>query len=344
MPGQPQNFADETTGVLCHTPAMGFLSNRQHDRSRFYDSLATALEAGLTAAQALSTLAASGDQTSARLVPRLARGEPLSQGMSQDQAFSRFEILATEAGERSGRLPPVFRRLGRSFSLRGKTRDRIAYALIYPILLLHGVVLLPPLYLVFRDGLDRYLAAVVPALALTYLVFGTAAWLIRGFTASTAGRLTRDRWMLRLPGISKAVRSMALAEYAHSFAILLTAGVPMHETLARAAEAPRNRVFRAAGLRVCDRVRAGGTLREGLAAELDVFPQTFVQAVAVGESAGKLEDTLDRAAEQARQEAERASLALAVALGTVAYGIAALAVAWVVLRFFVGLAELPAGI
>lgn len=325
---------------------MGLFSDRQHARARFYDSLSTALDAGLTTELGLATLAGSGEGLSASLLPQVQDGLPLSLAMtgSRDGTFSRFEVLAVEAGEASGRLPEVLQRLARSFALRGKTRDRLAYSLVYPILLLHLTVLLPPAYLLVRDGLDRYLAAVVPIFVVAYLVLGVGWWLYRGFTAAEAGRMKRDRFLLGLPGISNAFRSLALAEYAHAFAILFSAGVPMPETLARAAEATRNRVFRAAGRRVCERVRAGGTVQEGLASELGVFPQSFVQAVAVGERAGKLEEALDQAAERARDDAERATMALAVATGVVAYGVAVLAVAWVVIRFFTGLATLPPGI
>lgn len=329
---------------------MGLFSDRQHARARFYDSLATALDAGLTTEHGLATLAKSGEGLSAELLPGVRLGQPLSTAMtaattgSQDATFGRFEVLAAQAGEASGRLPEVLQRLARSFALRGKTRDRVAYSLVYPILVLHLVVLLPPAYLLVRDGLDRYLGAVVPIFVAAYLVLGVGWWLLRGLTAGESGRLKRDRLLLRLPGVSKAFRSLALAEYAHAFAILFSAGVPMPETLARAAEATRNRVFRGAGHRVCERVRSGGTVQEGLASELGVFPQTFVQAVAVGERAGKLEEALDQAAERARDDAERTTLALAVSTGVVAYGIAVLAVVWVVIGFFTGLAKLPPGI
>lgn len=324
---------------------MGLLSDRLHARARFYDALAVALDAGLTADQSLGTLAGAGDRTAAALVPGVARGEPLSRALAaQGGAFDRFEVVAVEAGEAAGRLPEVLRRLGRAFAVRGRTRDRLVQGLIYPVILLHAAVVLPPLYLLVRGGLGAYLGAVVPIFALIYGALGLAIFLIRGSTATEDGKLRRDRLLLRLPGVSKAVRATALADYTHAFAILYATGVPMPETLKRSAEAARNRVFRAAGRRIGERVRRGGTLQEGFAAELGVFPQVFVQAVAVGEAAGKLEATLEKAEDAARQEAERATLGLAVTAAVVAYAVAALVVAWVVIRSWIGITRLPDGL
>jgi type II secretory pathway component PulF len=328
---------------------MGMFGDKYLARGRFYDALATAIDAGLPTHQALHTLAGSGEPLSADLVNRVSAGGQLSEAMSDATGdgrheFTRFELVAVRAGEDSGNLPLMLRRLGRAFQVRGTGRDKVAYGLFYPFVLLHGVVLLPPLYRLFGDGLGAYLGVVLPILLGAYGVLAVVWWLVRGVAATDAGRGRLDALLLRLPIAGRAVRARALADYCLTFLTLYTAGVPMLETLTRAGESTDHAPLRAAGLRLAECVRSGGTLQAGLSRERAVFPQEFVQAVAVGESAGKLEATLERAEAAARHEAERAQLALVVALAVTAYAIAALAVGWVVLSFWLGVTRLPEGI
>ena len=74
--------------------------------------------------------------------------------MSGVAYWSPFEVSSVVAAERAGRLPETLRRLAGYFEKRGRTRDRIGNALIYPALVLHAAVLLPPLFLLFRDDLS----------------------------------------------------------------------------------------------------------------------------------------------------------------------------------------------
>jgi type II secretory pathway component PulF len=321
------------------------ISDSLRTRSRFYGNLATAIDAGLPVDRALATTAGSGDRLSAAVGAVVTGGHSLSAGLTaQGALFDRFEVLAVEAGERAGMLPQVLRKLSRALEVRGKARDRVAHGLIYPLLLIHGAVLLPPLFLLFRDGLGRYLGTVLPILGVIYGGTVLIWWLHRGLTTGETGRMRRDALLLRLPWVSKAVTAFALADFAHALALLVGAGVPIPEAFDNAAEATRNRVFRAAGHRAGTAVRSGSTAQEALARESALFPQEFLGALAVGESAGKLEETLGRSADTARHDAERWMMTLAIAAATAAYAVAAVVVAWAVISFWVGTTALPDGI
>ena len=181
---------------------MGHFGTTYHARGRFYDQLATMIDAGLAIDRALGTLAESGDRfgdAASNMRTKVTGGRSLSDGMRPEALFSPFEVHAVEAGERAGRLPEVLRRLSRHFEERGRARDRIGYGLLYPFVVLHGAILLPPLFLLFRDGLAAYAAAVVPILLAIYGGVAGVWWLYRVVASTETGKLRLDRFVLSLP-------------------------------------------------------------------------------------------------------------------------------------------------
>ena len=324
---------------------MGLFGHRHHLRSRFYDSLATAIDAGLTTDRALALLgerrhplgrAASG------LEKAVARGQPLSEAMNRiPELFTTSESDVVEAGERAGRLPETLRRLSRSVAVRAQAADRLGQGLVYPCVLMHGIILLPPLFLLFRDGAGAYLATVVPLLMLLYGA-GFALWLTgRRWTSGKTPRIRR--LVTSLPVAGNAIRSQALAEYAHVLATLFAAGIPILEALEKAARAGHDTALHEAGRRVADQVRRGASLHQAMAGEPHFFTSLFVESVRVGETAGTLETSLEQAERFAREQAEQTLRRLAAGLPVVAYAIAAVLVAWVVLGFWGRIAGVGVG-
>jgi len=316
---------------------MGLRASADQARARFYANLATAFDAGLTADQALA-LVEGGDGRLAAAVRGLGqavrRGQPLSEGMGRNESFwNGFEIDSLAAGERAGRLPEVLRRLAEYFEIRGRTRQRIVSALIYPWLVLNLAILLPPLYLLVGDGIGTYLAWVVPLLVALY-GGGAAIWwtVARGARGDSAERL-----LLSLPLIGQILRELALADYAFVFGILVATGAPLTEALARAARKCRRTRWRAAGGRVAAAVGEGAAIHEALAREPDVFPRSFVEAVRVGEATGTLDHVLMRSERAARHQVERELERLFVILPVLGYAVAGIVVAWVAIRLLTSL-------
>lgn len=304
---------------------MGIFSAKSYVRARFYGSLAAAIDAGLPPDQAL-TLATSHDPMSSRVTPgQVTSSQSLSENLIDGSGpFESFEIQAIQAGERAGRLPEVLQRMGRYFQARGQAMDRLGTGLLYPVILLHGAILLPPLFILFRDGVASYLSAVGPLLILLYGVVGIG-W---GFFRKL------ERFALAVPLGGNLARHQSLADFAHLFAILFAAGIPLPRALDQAARANRLTSVRAAGQRAASAVRRGATLGEGLAGEDQVFARAFVATIHIGEVAGKLEESLEQAARMAQEEADQALRRLVVGMPALAFATAVGVVAWVVFGFW----------
>lgn len=320
---------------------MGLLSGDHDDRAELYGELATLLDSGILLREALRMAARRASlagrlaaRLEARVAPEAGDGVPLAEAMAADPAaFPPFESEVAAAGERSGKLPESLRRLARHHESRGAARARLLQGLIYPAVVVHLGILVVPLYRLVSEGLGAYLVHVLPGLAIVYgLVL--AVGLVRRAPAGSAVRSALDRVVLGLPFFGALVRRLVVADYAQSLALLYGAGIPVFRALEQAEKTCRNAVIAAAAGRATDRVRAGEKLGEAFAVERDVFPAIFVDLVETGETSGKLDDTLIRAADRLRTDGDRALETLAKVLPIVALLVVGAYVGYIVISFY----------
>jgi general secretion pathway protein F len=108
---------------------------------------------------------------------------------------------------------------------------------------------------------------------------------------------------LSLPLIARLVRSMNTARFMRTFSILTASGVPVIEAMRISAQVMSNLVMRAAVEEASRRVREGANLHKSLERS-GYFPPIAIHLVASGETSGKLEQMLDRAAVSQEREIE----------------------------------------
>ena len=297
-------------------------------RPRFYETLATAIEAGLPPAQALRT---SAPDDLAEVADALMAGQSLAAAFRRFGGAPPSDIAIVEVGERSGRLPAALRRLGARYARKAAFQRRLIGRLAYPILLLHAAVLLPALPLVVSQGLTRYLSATGSMLLMLYGV---------GFALSLAWRfLPLEGLVLRWPIIGPLLRSRAVADHAFVFGALLSAGAPLPESLKTAAQSVDLQALRAAGLRVAMAVRSGRSLADAMADETAIFGKVTIELVHTGEVAGKLETMLEQVETMAERDADQASRLIVKALSALALFVAAVVIASMVIGFWSGYAQ-----
>jgi general secretion pathway protein F len=111
------------------------------------------------------------------------------------------------------------------------------------------------------------------------------------------------RLLLRLPMIGRLIRGLNTARFARTLSILTGSGVPVLEALRIAATVVGNLPMRAAVEEAARRVREGTALHTALE-HSGYFPPMTVHLIASGESSGKLEEMLERAAASQEREME----------------------------------------
>lgn len=238
-------------------------------------------------------------------------------GLSVSAALSKhpkvFDEIYTQtlkAGEASGQFPQVTSRLADFMEKDVARRSQIASAMIYPGILtgvaVSAVVFLmsfvvPKLMPVFK-GMDlpsytRMLFAVSAFLTNNWmLVIGAlvgGAIALKGYFATEAGMLARDRMLLQLPLIGPVTKKAVVSRYSRILSTLIFGGVPILEALQIAGYSSGNRVFLKSSQEVQNDVRDGRALGESLK-DSGVFPPVLVEMVAIGEETGELPKMLTR--------------------------------------------------
>jgi len=315
----------------------------------FTRQLATLTESGLPLDESLQAVSEQTENprmqsTTLAVRSRIKEGHSLADALGDFPAiFPELYRSTVAAGEQTGHLDVVLSRLADYTENRQLLIQSISQALIYPavltfvalavVTLLLGYVV-PQVVQVFTD-IGQTLPWLTRALiATSELVrdYGVAvavviALAIVGWRQMLQRESVRRRYhvfLLRLPVLARLVRAVNTARFARTFSILTESGVPVLEGLRISANVMGNLPMREAVLEATARVREGTGLQKALEAS-GYFPPIVLHLIGSGESSGKLEDMLERAAQNQERELEnRISLmmkifepALILAMGVV---------------------------
>ena len=276
--------------------------------------------------EALRTIALQADRPAVRRVLEgvhagVMEGRRLSDAMAlQGQAFPPLYRAMVSAGETSGALEPILERLADGLERDQTVRGKVITALVYPAVL--AVVALGVIgalmTFVVPKVVDQFDSMNQTLPLLTRLVIGVSdlmrdwGWLtglvllLAGLAAAVALRnpairLRADTALLRLPLIGRLIRDLHGAKMARTLSTMIAAGLPVLEGLTITARTVSNRALRAATETMADAVREGGGLSAAMR-RADVFPPILVHMTASGESSGRLEPMLERAADYLERE------------------------------------------
>ena len=296
----------------------------------FVSELADLLEAGMTLGQALQALANQGEDYSAQkyvcqdLCERIVRGENFSDACAQHpKTFPPLFSNMLRAGEASGAMIEVLRRLGEHWERDDNLRGKIKSALSYPVIVLcfgicaviGALVWIIPQFQKVFDSLGASLplptliligmsdAVVHYGWSMLLAVIGFVWW-FRKWKATPEGRRTLDSWKLKAPLISGIVATGAYSSLAFTLKTLLSNGVNVLNALKICEETCGNAVIGAALKDARGRVTDGATISGPLAAS-GVFPRMMTDMLAVGEQAGDMAASLEHIGKRYQKDMDR---------------------------------------
>jgi general secretion pathway protein F len=299
--------------------------------------MATLARAGLPVEEILGTVARQTEKARIRNVltavrTRVMEGHSLAAALSVfPRVFPDLYRTTVAAGEQSGHLDQVLERLADYTESRNALRQKISLALFYPLILTLVAIgvtvallafVVPEVVQVFA-GLGQELPWLTRALIATsdalrnYGLWVLGALVVLGIGLNRL--LRREHWrhryhafLLRLPLIGRLTRGIHTARFARTLSILAASGVPLLEGLRTGAEVIGNRPMRAAVTSAAQRVREGSGIGQALE-QSGYFPPMTVHLIRSGESSGKLNEMLERAAETQERELEtRISMVVAL--------------------------------
>lgn len=297
----------------------------------FTEQLAYLLSVGMTLDESLGVLARRLKQPTLQTLTRslhnaLIDGRSFSQALREHpRVFSPLYANLVQAGEASGSLPSVLTRLVEHLTEMKALRDRVQQALIYPaILSLVGIALVIVFVTVMVPQITTLLGKTAPgamlplptrillsaheavvhywwAGALIVAAFVTA---FKALTSQPAGRLWWDRVKLSIPGFGQVLSYRFYAQFARTLATLLVNGVPLLRAMELLENIAGNRFVQSRMTEARAALVEGATLSSGLGRQ-KLFPELYLDMVAVGEQSGRFGETMGMVATVYERELDR---------------------------------------
>ena len=329
-----------------------------HDQQHlFTEQLALLLGAGMTLDEALQILVRRMKHPklhglSKGLHQALVEGRSLSQALKDyPKIFEPLYVNMVAAGEASGTLGEILKRLVTYLADVKNLRDRVQQALVYPaVLVVVGIVMViffmtfmvPKLMKFFTDTnqelpmptqiLMGVHGAIVHWWWAAALVAMGLLMLMRSWTATPSGRKQWDAFQLRIPGYGSVLSHRYYAQFGRTLGTLILNGV----TLVRALELIQDiagNAYILERMKQVQRAVVDGVALSNAIAQQKLFPELFVDMLAVGEQSGRLGETLNNVADVYDRELDKqvklistlipplVMVGIAVVVGFVVFGI-----------------------
>jgi general secretion pathway protein F len=239
---------------------------------------------------------------------------------AEPRSFPALYRAMISAGESSGSLPTIMERLSDLMERQAVIRSKVLTAIAYPSVLAAFAVCVVAALMIFvvpkvveqfdtvgQDlplltrmvmGISAFLAGYWWLLAILITVGAFAFW--RALKVE-AFRYRFDATLLRLPLLGRLIRDLHAARMARTLSTMVASRLPLMEGLSLTTQTVHNRVLRQASEEIVEAIRGGGSLSAALR-RAGVFPPLLVYLAASGESAGRLDTMLERAADYLERE------------------------------------------
>jgi type II secretory pathway component PulF len=294
---------------------------RLQELATFTQQLANLLQSGMPLTVALNSMThleskGISAEVSRELKQEVTEGKSLSDAMAkQPRVFSDLYINMVKAGEQSGSLVEVLRRMANHFQQFAEVQAKFTSAMIYPaIVVCMGIaliaffmfVMMPQFTTIFRGfniplplptrlliGCSQFFLGywwLFPFIIIVAVIF-----FVR-FKASDAGGRKLDEWKMKAPVIGRVINLNLFGQFARTLGTLLQNGVPVLTALKITEQVLPNRLIKEAVAKTREAVTDGKTLAQPLA-QSKLFPQLMVDLVRIGEETGDVPGALNNLAD-----------------------------------------------
>ena len=332
----------------------------------FTRQMATLLEAGMPLLRGLRLIREQESnaclrQVTEELADSIEGGASISEAMSQHpRTFNRLYLQMVRAGEVSGALDVVLRRLAELMEKSQRIKNKVVSAMFYPMAVLFvaiGVLGILMVFVVprFNDIFNGLLNG-RPMPAFTQFVLGVSTYArdhlivtlgtVAAIVVSVAflgrtrpGRAALDRLKLSLPLFGDLIRKTAVVRFTRTLGTLTANGVPILQALKIVKDTAGNGVISNAVQAVHDSVADGETIATPLRMS-GVFPALVPGMVDIGEQTGALPEMLNKIADTYEDEVDHSVAALTSLLEPVMIVFLAIIVGAIVIALFLPLVDI----
>ena len=335
---------------------------KDRDLALFSSQFAAALKAGISVEKTLSILGGQAEKRRWRkclikTAQFVKAGGSLADGFEEadPDGFPAAFLEMVRGGEHSGRLAEVFQSLSVYYERRYKAKQKMETSLIYPCFVLGMAVLVltfivgwvvPSIAAVLKEmGIDLPLGTkillsisgflqehIVALLSAVILAIGGVVC----YWKSERGREQLEMIIKKLPMIGKLLDMSIYAQFCHTVATLLQAGVPLPQVLVVTAGSIDNRRTGKKIRQAAGKLQAGESLGMWMK-EDGTFPQILKEVCAIGEESGELASMLASMGEYFDTQEEIAARKLAAGLEPALMVVLAIATGFIVISMYLPL-------
>jgi len=297
------------------------------------------------------------------LKQEVTEGRGLSDAMArQPRIFSDLYVNMVRAGEQSGSLVEVLRRMAHHFQQFAEVQAKFKSAMIYPamvicvgiLLVVFFMTVMMPRFIDIFNGFNVELPLPTRILITISGLFTNYWWLLgllvvaiivlfKRFQTSAAGARKMDEWQMKAPVIGKVVKINLFGQFSRTLGTLLQNGVPVLQALKITEQVMPNVLLKEAIAKTREQVTDGKTLAQPLA-QSKLFPQLMVDLVRIGEETGDVPGALNNLADTYENELEIALRVMSDLIGPVLIIVMAIIVGFLLLSIFLPLFKLIASI
>ena len=297
------------------------------------------------------------------LKQEVTEGKGLSDAMAkQPRIFTDLYVNMVKAGEQSGSLVPVLRRMATHFQQFAEVQAKFKSAMIYPVMVIAVGILLViffmtvmmPKFIEIFNGFNIELPLPTRFLIGVSKMFTTYWWLMglvvitlfilfKRFQSSAAGARRLDEWRMKLPVFGEVVKINLFGQFARTLGTLLQNGVPVLTALKITEQVMSNSLIKEAIAKTREAVTDGKTLAQPLA-QSKLFPQLMVDLVRIGEETGDVPGALNNLADTYEGELAIALRVMSDLIGPVLIIVMSIVVGFLLLSIFLPLFRLISSI
>ena len=296
------------------------------DVQTFTNQLAVMIKAGINIRSAIEGIAEQVENVRFRRILQQVKtdveaGQPFSETLAKHpKVFTPLYVNMVRASELSGNFGHMLERTASQLSQQIETRSMVRGAMVYPaIIAVMAVVttifmltyVLPKFTALFAGNDSLLPKPTVILIAISNFLRNFWYVAIGGILAlgslffyairTPIGREYWDQFKLRIPLFKRMLRALYITRGMHTMSELISAGVPMLETLSITADISGNALHKRMWLSVRSSVQEGNKIAQPLRRQ-HLLPGNVVQMIAAGEESGKLGEVMRDIAEYYSRE------------------------------------------
>jgi type IV pilus assembly protein PilC len=250
-------------------------------------------------------------------------GFSLSQALSRHPGvFSEFYVNMVKSAEVTGRLGEVMDFLADYLEKQSILIGKVRNALIYPafviglfilVVIVMLTMVLPQITPIFQEArvelpfFTKILIGIGAFFAdwwwIAAIILFVVVFVIIDYFQTEEGKAVFNEVSLRLPIFGKLFQNLYLSRFAESTKVLIQGGLTIPQAIEIASRTIGNYVYRDILQEAAQNIRRGQLLSQALRGA-QYFPPLVSQLIAVGESTGRLDALLDKAAAFYRRQTE----------------------------------------